>query len=55
MDSVASDLLSNGWREFGKGLFMKDDPTEIIMVSAKQSDNGVTRGIVVKRPLKKKH
>lgn len=50
-EDVAADLLSAGWREFGKGTFMRDDPQEILIVAARTDDKGVTRGSIVRRPL----
>ncbi len=51
--SMMSDLLSNGWRELGKGVFLRDNPMEIVMVSTRLSDKGTTLGVVIKHPLGK--
>jgi hypothetical protein len=52
-EDVSADLLSSGWKEFGSGTFIRNNPTEIIIVTARTDDKGVTRGTIIRRPLKK--
>ena len=52
-EDVAADLVDAGWKEFGKGTFVRNDPSEIMIVTARTDDKGVTRGTIFRRPLGK--
>ena len=47
-------LTGDGWHSLGKGVFLKDGPMRIILVSAVEDGNGVVHGSVLKRNLEQK-
>jgi len=50
---VKSSLISNGWTSLKQGVFIKNTPLAIMLVSFSKDAKGVTRGFVLKRPLTK--
>ena len=46
-----SSMLSNGWKSMGKGVYMKDNPQVMILLSATDDKKGKTHGFVLKREL----
>ena len=50
---IASSLSAEGWRDLGGGVFMRDKPLSISLVSASYDDSGLTRGFVLQRPVSK--
>ena len=48
MDSA---MLSNGWKSLGRGVYMKDNPQVMILITATDGEKGKTHGFVLKRKL----
>lgn len=49
---VRGNLAANGWTNLKQGVFIKDKPLSILMVSFSQDDKGITHGVALKRPFK---
>jgi len=45
-------LISTGWNSLGKGVFMKESPMRMILVSASDGKNGKAHGFILKRAMK---
>lgn len=52
LSDVRGTLVSKGWTNLKEGVFIKDKPLSIMLVSFSQDDKGVTRGFVLKRPFR---
>lgn len=53
ISDIDSEMKSNGWTTIDKGVYIKDSPLSIVLSSFTVDDNDLTRGFILKRPLKK--
>jgi hypothetical protein len=53
ISDIDSEMKSSGWTTIDKGVYIKDSPLSIILSSFTVDDNDLTRGFILKRPLKK--
>lgn len=44
-----NSMLADGWKSMGRGTYLKDNPTRIVLISASEGKNGKTHGFVLKR------
>jgi len=51
---MSNKLMTNGWNSLGKGVFMKESPMRMILVSASDGKDGKAHGFVLKREMKTK-
>lgn len=54
LNDADSTMTSDGWSSVGKGVYLKDKPMRIVIVTATEDGNGKTHGSVIKRKLKTK-
>lgn len=47
---IGSSLVANGWTNLKQGVFIKNNPLSMMLVSFSQDEKGKTRGFVLKRP-----
>lgn len=53
ISDIDSEMKSHGWITVDKGIYVKDSPLSIVLSSFTVDDNDLTRGFILKRPLKK--
>ena len=51
VNEMDSNMLSDGWKSMGKGAYLKDNPTRMVLISATDDENGKAHGFVLKRNL----
>ena len=54
VNEMDSNMLSDGWKSMGKGVYLKDNPTRMVLISATDDKNGKAHGFVLKRNLSSK-
>ena len=54
LNDADATMTSDGWSSAGKGVYLKDKPMRIVLVTAIEDENGKTHGSVIKRKLKTK-
>lgn len=52
MNEIRTDLAAKGWTDLKQGVFIKDNPLSIMLVSFSGTEKGVTHGFILKRPFK---
>ncbi len=50
-NEMDSSMLADGWKSMGKGVYLKDNPTRMVLVTATDDENGKAHGFVLKRNL----
>ena len=53
MADIKTSLTANDWTNLKQGVFIKNNPLAIMLISVSQDKKGVTRGFVLKRPFSK--
>ena len=53
ISDIDAEMKSNGWTTIDRGIYIKDSPLSIVLSSFTVDDNDITRGFILKRPLKK--
>ena len=51
LNQLDSSMLADGWSSTGRGTYLKDNPTRIVLISATEDEHGITHGFVLKRKL----
>lgn len=51
LNQMDSSMLADGWKSIGRGTYLKDNPTRMILISASEDKNGKTYGFILKRNL----
>lgn len=52
MNEITSELKAKGWTSLKQGVFVKDKPLSMMLVSFSEGKNGKTHGFVLKKPFK---
>lgn len=49
---ISSKMVTDGWTPMGKGVFLKESPMRMVLISASDDENGKAHGFILKRIMK---